>query len=351
MAVAFVAVVCLSTILIVTKRREEQDYSREAEEEEEELAPVSARRRVRERTADSGDAFRDFLDASQRSDRGDYGYSELNPVCVSSTAAAEKYLASLRTERGEGIRWLREGTVTVKKLGQLSNVNEELSALYLHGNLYHKLYICPLGRKAAGAPKGLMLAADDRRLSYNGSIALEAKEKGISEEQVIEKHAFVYENRRSAYSDRNFDSAAYESRHFSVSEKQQSSEQAPAGKPQHIKHEPVAWQQGEEQTEKEEEKPAAVFSEKREERPAAKLSEKQEASFPKYLPGFEPDSVKPALEKFLAVMDRAYPDGIVYGDTWDHAKWDRAAAMLCKYLGYDNGSEFLEAYGYTVEKS
>ena len=60
--------------------------------------------------------------------------------------------------------------------------------------------------------------------------------------------------------------------------------------------------------------------------------------------------MKPALEKFLAVMDREYPDGIIKGDTWDHDRWDRAASMLCKYLGYANGSEFLEAYGYTVEK-
>ena len=60
--------------------------------------------------------------------------------------------------------------------------------------------------------------------------------------------------------------------------------------------------------------------------------------------------MKPALERFLAVMDREYPDGVIIADTWDHSRWDRAASMLCKYLGYDTGSDFLEAYGYTVEK-
>ena len=45
--------------------------------------------------------------------------------------------------------------------------------------------------------------------------------------------------------------------------------------------------------------------------------------------------MKPALERFLAVMDREYPDGVIIADTWDHSRWDRAASMLCKYLGYD----------------
>ena len=74
------------------------------------------------------------------------------------------------------------------------------------------------------------------------------------------------------------------------------------------------------------------------------------ASFPNYLPGFEPENVKPALDRFLAVMEREYPDHVIAGSSWDHDKWDKAASMLCKVLGYSSGSDFLEAYGFTVEK-
>ena len=337
MAVAFVAVVCLATILIITRKREEQEERyplRDYEEEAEEEVPVrkrESRKSVRREYEDEYEEDdEDLLDPK----RDDFGYSETNPICTTSPAATERYLSALRTDRGEGLRWLREGTVTVKRLNRLSNVNVELFSLYLHGRAYNKIYICPFGRNSQSAPKGMRLADDGKKLSYGGSISREAEEKGITEEQVLEKHAFVYETKRAAAQERNTGSV-----------KQQEK------KPTFERPQPVAWTD-------EAEKPEAA-AEAKTVRPAkaaessgpVKAEEQRGSSFPKYLPGFEPDDVKPALEKFLDVMDRAYPDGVISDETWDHDKWDRAASMLCRYLGYAKGSDFLEAYGFTVEKS
>ena len=318
MAIAFVAFVCLLTLLIVTRKKEKDDYY--PEEDDEDIAPVRKREKVpqrREELPDDGYA-------SRMAERADFGYTETNPVFTSSTAASERYLSALRTGKGEGLRWIREGTVTVKRLNQISNANVEFFTLYLYGREFKKIYICPLGKNSNKAPEGLMLANDGKRLSYNGSIALEAKEKGITEEQVLKKYALVYENRRAGETTNKKAAASGTER-----------------KENYKTPEPVSY--------REEKRP--VQDEKDYGRPGPEKSAREErSSFPKYLPGFEPEEMKPALEKFLAVMDREYPDGVIQADTWDHARWDRAASMLCRYLGYSNGSEFLEAYGYTVEK-
>ena len=323
MAVAFVAFVSLATVLIVTKIKEKRAFL--PEEEEPELYTVDQKGRKENKKDD----FQDYYDFSEIQDQEDFGYSEKNPVFTSSSAAAERYLAALRTEKGEGLRWTREGTVAVKKLKQMSNVNVECYTLYLYGREYRTIYICPSGRKNTNeAPKGLILATDGKRLSYNGSIALEAKEKGITEEQVLEKYAFVYENKRPLDSDNSKSDSERDVKKEFYSEPETVSYRK-VGKPVNSS-------------------PAQV-EKKPEQHAAQKAEAKQPSSFPNYLPGFEPEEMKPALDKFLAVIDREYPDGIIKRDTWDHAKWDRAASMLCKFLGYANGTEFLEAYGYTVE--
>lgn len=326
MAIAFVAIVCLVTILIVTKKREREEFP--AEEDEEEIYPV----RKKEKKVQRQEEFEEYSDDLRKEERPDYGYSELNPIFTSSQAASERYLSALRTERGDGLRWVREGTVTVKKLNQSSNVNVECYTLYLYGREFKKIYICPFGRHNTNdTPKGLILASDGKKLSYNGSIALEAGEKGITEEQVLEKYALVYESKRAA---------------ASANAKNTSS--GMAKKSDYFKDEPASVQAAPRADDKKESsyrQEAKSYTP-----PVQKTEEKPRASFPNYLPGFEPEEMKPALEKFLAVMDRAYPDGVVKGSTWDHDRWDRAASMLCKYLGYANGTDFLEAYGYTVEK-
>lgn len=72
---------------------------------------------------------------------------------------------------------------------------------------------------------------------------------------------------------------------------------------------------------------------------------------PHYMPGFEPDEVKPFVSSFFTSLEEIYPDKIINVSTWNHKKFDNAAGMLCKYLGYANGTDFLEAYGYKVVKS
>ena len=172
MVFAFVAFVCLGVILIVTRKKEKEGYS--AEEDDEEIYPVRISQR---KTQKQEEYLPDDPDDRWEQEQADYGYSELNPVFTSSPAATERYLAALRTEKGEGLRWIREGTVTVKKLNQHSNVNVECYTLYLYGREYKKIYICSSGRRNSNdAPKGLMLATDGKRLSYSGSISQEADE-------------------------------------------------------------------------------------------------------------------------------------------------------------------------------
>ena len=69
---------------------------------------------------------------------------------------------------------------------------------------------------------------------------------------------------------------------------------------------------------------------------------------PNYLPGFEPDNIKPLLDTLLNDLDASFPDKTVVWSEWNHEKWDRAAGFLCKNLGYSRGTEFLEAYGYSI---
>ena len=68
---------------------------------------------------------------------------------------------------------------------------------------------------------------------------------------------------------------------------------------------------------------------------------------PKYLPGFEPDDIKPLVDSFFDVINRVFPDKVVVRNEWNH-QWDNAANMLCRKLGYINGKDFLEAYGYRI---
>ena len=202
------------------------------------------------------------------------------------------------------LQWIREGSISVQNLHGAGPVNEEVYTLYLHGETYRKIYICPYGRNSTHVPAGLTLASNGEPAPYGGSVLSEARDKGITEQQVLAKQALIYQN--SPY----------------AAEKDSSLRK---------------------------EKGTHVKPEEPENRP--KTSETSSpASFPNYLPGFEPENVKPALDRFLAVMEREYPDHRIAGSSWDHEKWDKAASMLCKVLGYSFGSEFLEAYGFTVEK-
>ena len=336
MAIAFVAAVSLATILIVSKKKE-----KEAQAEEETLmAPVSPvkparqteRQQTRQEVNDVHDR-RELVYQAQRPDRDDFGYTEKNPVCTATTASAEKYLSLLRTPRGEPFQWLKERNTGVREVPGSGNVPVEIYTLYLHGKAVKRIYLCPCGKNSASAPKGMKLSSENVA-PFGGSIAREAREKGISEEQVLKKHALIYESNmeKQRASSLNLDRKPEE-----LSER--------SARPQARPVTPSR-QEAPKPAEKASEKSPAPLTEKQKQKEEAPAP----ASFPHYLPGFEPDNIRPSLEKFLAVMDRVYPDGIVLGSTWDHEHWDRAAAMLCKYLGYANGTDFLEAYGYQVQK-
>ena len=299
MAVAFIGAASLVTILIITKKRENESY--EIADEYEAVYPPPDDRSGPKMGADR----REAIYSGQKFGRDDFGFSELNPICTSSVLSGEKYLALLRTDSGEMLQWIREGTISVQNLHGAGPVNEEVYTLYLHGESYRKLYICPYGRNSTHVPVGLALAKNGEPAPYGGSVLVEAREKGITEQQVLAKQALIYESRSST------------------------ADQVNASR---------------------EEKSNLINPAESEPRQKAAAETSSPASFPNYLPGFEPDNVKPALDRFLAVMEREYPDHKIPGSTWDHEKWDRAASMLCKVLGYGSGSEFLEAYGFTVEK-
>ena len=183
-------------------------------------------------------------------------------------------------------------------------MNEEVYTLYLHGEAYRKLYICPYGRNSAHVPVGLALAPNGEASPYGGSVVAEAREKGITVQQVLAKQARIYESQPHTGKQDSFP-----------------------------KDEKVLSKKGIET-----------------EIDPNEAKESSSESFPNYLPGFEPENVKPALERFLAVMEREFPDHRIPGSRWNHERWDKAASRLCKVLGYSSGSEFLEAYGFMVEK-
>ena len=139
---------------------------------------------------------------------------------------------------------------------------------------------------------------------------------GITEEQVLAKQALIYEN--------------------------SSPKRKPAAQTEQVRENSLREEKGSHEKK--------TFSAPVEEKKPEEEGKASSASFPNYLPGFEPENVKPALDRFLAVMEKEFPDKKIPGSAWNHEKWDKAAAMLCKVLGYGSGSEFLEAYGFTVMK-
>ena len=299
MAAAFIGAASLITILIVTKKRDNESY--EPDEEYEAVYPPAEDGKGPKLGTDR----REAVFNGQKVGREDFGYSESNPICTASVPSGEKYLALLRTEYGEPLQWIREGTISVHNLHGAGPVNEEVYTLYLHGEAYRKLYICPYGRNSAHVPVGLALASNGEPAPYGGSILAEAREKGITEQQVLAKQARIDESQpNSIKQDDSFrEKTVLHEKSSETGKKSKEASESPSS-----------------------------------------------ASFPSYLPGFEPDNVKPALERFLAVMEREFPDHQIPGSSWNHEKWDKAASMLCKVLGYSSGSEFLEAYGFKVEK-
>lgn len=68
----------------------------------------------------------------------------------------------------------------------------------------------------------------------------------------------------------------------------------------------------------------------------------------KFRPGEEPEKIKAYLRQLFNDIRTQFPDGVIAKDSWNHERWDSPAGKLCSYLGYENGGEFLRAYGFRV---
>ncbi len=95
----------------------------------------------------------------QRSNEADYGYSESNPICSSTLAITDIYLANLRTADGKKFTWNRTKNIRADING-VSDVGIDIYQLYLDNKPYKTLYIVPYVSEPIYAPYGLVLLND-----------------------------------------------------------------------------------------------------------------------------------------------------------------------------------------------
>ena len=67
--------------------------------------------------------------------------------------------------------------------------------------------------------------------------------------------------------------------------------------------------------------------------------------------GSEPEKIKKRMDILFAKLDEAYPDKVISGLQKNHKKWSETVRELYRLLGYPDGDAFLNAYGYTVERT
>lgn len=67
--------------------------------------------------------------------------------------------------------------------------------------------------------------------------------------------------------------------------------------------------------------------------------------------GTEPLALRRRIDTLMPKLLEAYPDRIIVGLYRDHKKWAETASDIAKKLEYSSIAEFLEAYGFTVERS
>lgn len=101
---------------------------------------------------------RDILFGSQKPENEDFGYSLSNPVMTSTVSSSNRYLQSLRTLDGKPFTWERYGSYCVANIGGVENVMVDKYQLYLDGEEYAEIYLCPYGHSSSYVPHGLTLA-------------------------------------------------------------------------------------------------------------------------------------------------------------------------------------------------
>lgn len=73
-------------------------------------------------------------------------------------------------------------------------------------------------------------------------------------------------------------------------------------------------------------------------------------SFVLYTPGNEPDVVKNKVNSMVSRLNEYYPDKVIpRGLQNDHKNLSKAVSGLYQWLGYENASEMLKAYGFDVQ--
>ncbi len=100
---------------------------------------------------------RDILFESQRPDEENFGYSMSNPVMTSTVSSSDRYLASLRTLDGKSFTWERHASYCVN-IGDVEGVMVDKYQLYLDGEAYTEIFLCPYGHSSSYVPQGLKLA-------------------------------------------------------------------------------------------------------------------------------------------------------------------------------------------------
>ena len=100
---------------------------------------------------------RDVLFESQRPDEDNFGYSMSNPVMTSTVSSSDRYLERLRTLDGKSFTWERHGAYCVN-IGAVEGVMVDKYQLYLDGEEYAEIFLCPYGHSSSYVPHGLTLA-------------------------------------------------------------------------------------------------------------------------------------------------------------------------------------------------
>lgn len=139
------------------------------------------------------DLIRSKIFKVQKPEDDTYGYSINNPVCSATADAAKKYLARLRTEKKEALFWVKTDTTVLEELAGIKDVEVDTYQLYLHGQEYKEIYICPYGLNSTYVPRGLSLIKEKEVSGTGGELDLEAKQKGVSADCFLEMQRLEYE--------------------------------------------------------------------------------------------------------------------------------------------------------------
>ena len=100
---------------------------------------------------------RDVLFEGQRPNEEDYGYSSSNPIMTSTISASDDYLGKLRTLDGKSFTWERQGSYCMAEISGIENVMVDEYLLFLNGEKYKSIYICPYGHSSTYVPKDMQL--------------------------------------------------------------------------------------------------------------------------------------------------------------------------------------------------